>query len=371
MLRLMWLTVASTLAVATQAQVVQYADLERVAQLPAVIAFEARLAAAVRANDHAALLDLALATDSAAMAPMVREHLRVALANHLAGLAPTPAMTQWLRSLASTQVEIQVAHEHDGHTTTVPAWDPGAAARHALAKHAHQNKVAELRALIETGRGIGRALGAVSLSKSKAPVKAEIFADAVRGLDHSVLAHEIDGLVAQLEGQPELGAAMIEAARQLKRPSLLNHVVARGRARDVREALAVASSIDASFDPLPMIRAAIARPDSASAGLQALARAGVDDASLTRELLGYLQQPNVARAAAAAIAAYADPALVPHLARELAATNDADYGRALALALSLMPQPQARAALLAWSKHDGPLRALRVKIRMAYAEAAQ
>ncbi len=368
MLRSMWLALAGFLAIAAHAQVVHYADLDRVAQRPDVQAFETRLAAAAASRDYATFLELARSTQGDAMPDMVRQHLRVALANHMAGLSLTPALMQWLRTMASEPVTIRVAHEHDGHSTAVPAWDPGAAARHALAKQAERESAAALQASIASGRGIRRALGNAAEGKAQAPLNASVYADAVRGLDRAVLAREIDGLTAQLSQQPELGAAMIEAARLLERPELLIHVAKYGRARDVRLALTAAKTFDDTFDALPMIRAATARPDTAASGLNALARAAIVDPGLTTELLEYLRRPDTARAAAAAIAAHADPALVAYFARELDTTRDADYGAALALTLSLMPQPQARAALLEWSAQDGTLMGLRIKIRQAYRE---
>jgi hypothetical protein len=364
----MWLALAGFLAIAAHAQVVHYADLDRVAQRPDVQAFETRLAAAAANRDYATLLELARSTQGDAMPDMVRQHLRVALANHLAGLSLTPALMQWLQTMASEPVTISVAHEHDGHSTAVPAWDPGAAARHALAKQAARKSAAALQASIASGRGIRRALGNAAEGKAQAPLNASVYADAVRGLDRAVLTREIDGLTAQLSQQPELGAAMIEAARLLERPELLIHVAKYGRARDVRLALTAAKTFDDTFDALSMIRAATARPDTAASGLNALARAAIVDPGLTTELLEYLRRPDTARAAAAAIAAHADPALVAYFARELDTTRDADYGAALALTLSLMPQPQARAALLEWSAQDGTLMGLRIKIRQAYRE---
>lgn len=370
MIRITIFTLALTLCLAAHGELIQYADMNRVATLPEVRAFEAQLRAAADTNDHSALLALARSADHSDREVTVREHLRVATAMQLARTRLTPELATWLQSQVSSAVLVHVAHEHAGHTTALPAYDPAAAARYALAQQTQRDNAALVRRSLLAGNGVVQS-SATLRSKSAPGTDAGVWQLAVKDLDRATLAREINSLSAQLVDQPALGPALIAAAQRLGQPALLTRVVQHGHPRDARAALRSGESLNLPFDRLTLIRAAIARPETAAAGLHALSRATAEDPALTEELLGYLRRDELADAAAAAIASSARSDLIPRLLRELEATDNPTTGSALVLTLSLMPDAAARRALIRWSQDAGNHAVLRAKIRRAYAGGAQ
>lgn len=372
MLRITTVALVMVLCAGTRAELIRYADMRDVANVPAVIAFEAQLRAA---GDSDEIMRLAQSIESV-IEPLeqklrIREHLRVAVAKQFARMPATPASTDWLRGLSQSKVQIQVAHEHAGHITPLPAYDPAAVARYALAQQAERRSAASMGAALMAGNGFTQTVTNAERNKARASLQPSLYVKVVHQLDDTTLAREIDTWVALLDAQPELGASIVAAAQRLQQPALLLAVIRRGTSRDARAALDAAHNLEPHHDRRPLLRAAIARKDIASIGLMALAQSAQLDPTLATDLLNYLHQPAHASAAAAAIAAHARPALMAQIARELNATDDADLGAALALCLSLMSAPEARAALLAWSEKQGPLQSLRAKIRQAYAGGAQ
>ena len=285
---------------------------------------EARLAAAKTAPDVVAIcrgLD-----DDVALDIVGREHLLAQCALTLAHRPVAPQAEAWLDALSGRPVHVWVRHRHGGRATRIPGVDPGAAARFAT------------RTLAERARA--------NVARSK----------------YQTLSH----LRSALKADPTLAPLVVARAQAEGNAAGLIDALDFGNDAVIADVLNAAKTWPDRAVGLGVLHAAAARPACTDRALFALADIVRGDPGHTPDLMRYLDQPDTAWAAAAAVASLKRGDLATVLIERLDQPATRDVIGARILALHLMDDARARDALLAWSQRDGPWPGLRAKVRRTY-----
>lgn len=318
-------TVLFALTVATAgAQTIEYSDMDRIVAEPETRSARQAVLAAKSAEDALALC--ASFADSSSLDHLAREHLLVHCAVSMANRPASPATQSWLAELAERPVTAWVAHRHSGHSTPVPAFDPGAAARFALKQ----------RARAEAQRGKLRA---------DAPMSA---------------------LRAALRTDAALGKTVVAAAQATGDARALRDVLEHGDTESRERALAAAATLPDAAAGLDVLRVGVDIPALSDRALYRMAEMAAADPARIDALLPYLDHSRVALAAGAALGTLDRPDLARALVTQLDQSVSREAAAARVLALHMIRDPRALDELRLWSERDGPWPELRRKVRATY-----
>ncbi|MEM6640695.1 MAG: hypothetical protein AAF610_12440 [Pseudomonadota bacterium] len=313
----------SLLAVAADAdnRVLQYAEMARITTHKDVISTLERLRE-TRATDELLGACAPMATSGQPPRPG-NEYVLVQCAIMLSTRPLTNSSHQWLNALAKRPVWFHVAHEHAGHRTDIPAFDPGAAARFALTKH---------------------------ISASQRRPDARSIADVRRALP----------------ADPSLSQRLLDHARRADDASVLFDILVHGDAQAQADAIIVATALNNTHDGHELLLAAVELPDVRDRAVLAIAAIARRDPAKADTLLRLLDEPGTAYSAAAALGRLGRPDLVQRLAVELDVMTTRRSAAARVLAIHLSGDARALSMLSDWAQRDGPWAELRSEVMASY-----
>ncbi|MFK8015613.1 MAG: hypothetical protein AB8G17_09255 [Gammaproteobacteria bacterium] len=361
----------SIMASGAHAATLSYADISRARSAPEV---QAKMAAI---QDHAAAAHVdalvALAADALsdqALTPAKRELLLAQTANALAALPATSATEALLGTLTTFPTQTWLKHEHGTASHRVPAFDVPAAARFALRQHANRRQ-AETFAQHLNDRNATAHWTNIPQSRSALQKQSEaaftnrgsVATQAAKMLSADRLSETLPELLGALPTAPHLAGAAMHAAETLRDPAPLLAVITHASNQDALVALGAAGKMPNSATRLRVIDAAIARPDTASAALVALAEHVRVTPADTPRLLAWLAQPDTAMATAHAVAKLDRPDIAADLGERLLDESDWRQATALALALTLMRNDTAGEQLRRYMAAEDGVPELKRKLR--------
>jgi hypothetical protein len=310
---------------------------------PAAEALVARVVAATRDGDGAAIAEIATRIlADATLAPAARERVLYECAMALAQLDASPAIRSLLDVLAVRPPEVRVWRDDDGQRIAKPLYDVAAAARYAA--RLQEERRVSTAALESIARGDEAALELYDTQAGRETPPARGVAQAFESAPVEQLRPYRDALMLSAAQSARAELAEI-VARRLGDAALMQGVLVHAAPVP---ALAIVKTARATFPPadaLDLLAAAAQRDDVASAALLEIGHLASRDTRARDLLFDALGDARRAGSAAAALAAAHDAQIAAYLRAWVLAQTDATLARRGILALRLDASEPARAEL--------------------------